>query len=127
LAVASLIEGPATSIEEVDYGAADQGSIIGSGGLLEIADGGDPNNGSATGTGETVNSGGELRVDGPGIANNATINKGGNEFVDGTDNNATLSGGRQFIQRGNTPGVANETTILSGGLQQITGVAMARR
>jgi autotransporter family porin len=57
------------------------------------------------------------------VANNATINKGGNEFVDGTDNNTTLSGGRQFIQRGNTPGVANATIILSGGFQQVYGVA----
>ena len=119
----STVLSGAVAIEFVEPNGADNNATVNNGTELEIE--GNASKGPGTGTGATVNSGGELLVDGFGVANNATINKGGNEFVDGTDNNATLSGGRQFIQRGNTPGVVNETTILSDGLQQVTGVANA--
>jgi autotransporter passenger strand-loop-strand repeat protein len=109
--------------EFVEPGGADNDATVNNGTQLEIE--GNASKGPGTGTGATINSGGQLLVDAFGSANTATINKGGNETVDGTDNNATLSGGRQFVQLGNTPGVANATTILSGGLQQVTGVANA--
>ena len=117
----STVLSGAVAIEFVEPNGADINATVNNGTELEIE--GNASKGPGTGTGATINSGGQLLVDGFGVANTATINKGGNEIVDGTDNNATLSGGRQFIQRGNTPGVANATMILSGGFQQVTGVA----
>ena len=99
--------------EFVEPGGVDNNATVNNATQLEIE--GNASKGSGTGTGATINSGGFLLVDSFGSANTATINKGGNETVDGTDNNATLSGGKQFIQRGNAPGIANGTIILSGG------------
>ena len=115
----------AVAIEFVEPNGADINATVNNGAGLEIE--GNASKGPGTGTGATINNGGALTVDDFGVANTATINKGGNETVDGTDNNATLSGGRQFVQRGNTPGVANATMILSGGFQQVTVSPTARR
>ena len=63
-----------------------------------------------------VNDGGILNISSKGIANEATINVGGNMYLYGASNNSLINGG---LQRISMYGVSNADTIENGGVQDI--------
>ena len=119
---------------EVDGGGKAFNPIINSGGMLLVE--GTVKNGSGVVSGATISAGAiefvnvlgidhgafiygsqnVQRGNSPGVAHNATVFAGGDQFVSGTASGTVLSGGSQTVWG---LGVATDTEVFNGGTQSI--------